>query len=76
MLSWAHGPVASRIWDFDYLNRALIKRRNFVLEGILYQVTFLGEDSSVTLLIQEAGAVRVGEFQTSSVIALLHPKLR
>lgn len=60
MLSWAHGPVASRLWDFDYLNGALIKRRNFVLEGILYHVTFLGEDSSVTLLIQEAGAVRVG----------------
>lgn len=60
MLSWAHGPVASRLWDFDYLNGALIKRRNFVLEGILYHVTFLGEDSSVTLLIQEAGTVRVG----------------
>lgn len=76
MLSWAHGPVASQLCDFDYLNGAFIKRRSFVLEEILYHVTFLRGNSSTALLVQEAGAIRVGEFQASSVITLLHPKLR
>lgn len=76
MLSWAHGPVTARLWGLDYLNGVRIKRRNFVLEEILCRVTFLRGNSSVTLLIQEDGAVRVGEFQASSLIALLHPKLR
>lgn len=76
MLSWAHGPVTSRLWDLGYLNGAIIKRRSFILEEILCRVTFLRGNSSIILLIQEAGAVRVGEFQAPSVFALLHAKLR
>jgi len=76
MLSWANGPVASRLWDFDYFNGAFIKRRNFILEEILYHITFLRANSSFTWLFQEAGVTGAGEFGASSGFALLPPKPR